>query len=195
MKSATTLIAAVLFATLLAACRQQATPPAEVPDPQPAADTATPVAVEEPPVAADAGEGMAGYVARAGHLLAALQPGGDVQSQRRDATALMELGAALVPAFVERHPHCREYLDAALQVRSAWPVLDLAAIERDYHHDGILPKIENSGVCYHMKDLVTHPATVLVLLKSPSPDYAKARGEVEEVIEHAGFVERNTAPQ
>ena len=30
---------------------------------------------------------------------------------------------------------------------------------------------------------------------SPSPDYAKARGEVEEVIEHAGFVGRSTSAQ
>ncbi|TDK27375.1 hypothetical protein E2F46_04085 [Luteimonas aestuarii] len=142
----------------------------------------------------DASEGVDGYVARATALRDALSPGADVATLRHDAEALMELGATLVPAFVERHPHCEGYLAAALQVRGTWPSLDLATIERDYHHDGVLPQVADSGVCYHMKDLVTHPATVLVLLKDARPDHAKARHEIDEVIEHAGFVARSTQP-
>ncbi len=181
-----------LAVILLAGCQPTAQTGADA-APAPVAGEAP--AVPQAPVAVDASEGVAGYVARASALLEALRPGADVPALRRDAEALMELGAALVPDFVERHPHCREYLDAALRVRTAWPTLDLEAIERDYHHDGILPKVENSGVCYHMKDLVTHPATVLVLLRSEAPDYAKARAEIEEVVQHAGFVDRSTQAQ
>lgn len=184
-------IACLAFA--LAACRPAAptVEEAAVPAPPPVAESRDPAPAR---VELDAAEGVDGYVARAGALRDALAPGGDIAAQRRDATALMELGAALVPAFVEQHPHCGDYLAAALEVRSAWPSLDLDAIERDYHHDGRLPKIENSGVCYHMKDLVTHPATVLVVLKEPQPDYAKARAEIDEILEHAAFVGRSTAP-
>lgn len=184
MTSRLNLIGGILATALLAACQPAPTP----------ADAVDATAAAEPgptPVAVDVSEGVDGYVARATALRDALQPGGDVAVLRRDAEALMELGATLVPAFVERHPHCDGYLAAALQVRNAWPTLDLDTIERDYHHDGILPQIENSGVCYHMKDLVTHPATVLVLLKDVQPDYSKARQEIDEVIEHAGFVERS----
>jgi hypothetical protein len=181
--------AGVLAAALLAGCQPSTPTEARGTADTPAAATA----VSRPPLAAvDVAEGVDGYIARATALRDALAPGGDVAALRRDAQALMELGATLVPGFVERHPHCEAYLAAALQVRSAWPALDLAAIERDYHHDGVLPKVENSGVCYHMKDLVTHPATVLVLLKDARPDFRKARREIDEVIEHAGFVARST---
>lgn len=185
MRTHRNLAAGILAMALLAACQQAATP-----DP----DTMAAPTAESAPVAVDASEGVDGYVARATALRDALVPGADVANLRRDAEALMELGATLVPAFVERYPHCETYLAAALQVREAWPSLDLAAIERDYHHDGVLPRIENSGVCYHMKDLVTHPATVLVLLQDAQPDYAQARREIDEVIEHVGFVARSTQP-
>lgn len=190
MKCLQPLATSLLSAVILVACQAD-------PSPSSAGSAATEPAVAAPsapapaPVEVDAAEGVEGYVARATALSSALDPGGDVAALRRDAEALMELGATLVPGFVEQHPHCREYLEAALQVRSAWPSLDLATIEHDYHHDGILPKVENSGVCYHMKDLVTHPATVLVLLKDATPDYAKARHEIEEVVQHAGFVTRS----
>lgn len=185
--------AMALAAVLLAACQPAPTSPEASSDTTVAPDTpATPASPA--PVAVDAAEGVDGYVARATALRDALQPGGDVAALRRDAEALMALGASLVPGFVAQHPHCAEYLDAALQVQQAWPALDLATIERDYHHDGILPRIENSGVCYHMKDLVTHPATVLVLLKDAQPDFAKAQLEIDEVIQHAGFVGRSAQP-
>jgi hypothetical protein len=183
------LAAGILAMASLSACQ-----PADTPFPGAVDATAgTAAAMADPAlVEVAASDGIDGYVARATTLRDALAPGADVAGLRRDAEALMELGATLVPAFVERHPHCDGYLAAALQVRSAWPSLDLDAIERDYHHDGVLPQVGNSGVCYHMKDLVTHPATVLVLLKDARPDYAQARREIDEVLEHAGFVARGT---
>lgn len=177
----------LLSVPLFVACSsQESEPVAEQAAPAVETTAATPASVVEVP---DASEGVEGYRLRATAVLEQLVPGGDLDAARRGTESLMELGAGLVPDFVARHPHCAEYLDAALQVRTAWKGADLETLERDYHHDGALPKIENSGVCYHMKDLVVHPATVLAILAQPQPDLAEARKEIEEVVSHAGFVE------
>lgn len=133
-------------------------------------------------------EGPADYRTRADALQVRLVPGAPIPEVRRDAESLLALGVSLVPGFVERHPQCQAYLEAAIKVQGEWPRLDLASIERDYHHDGALPTPDNAGVCYHMKDLVVHPATVLVLLAQSQPDWPKAQAEIAEVIQHAEFV-------
>lgn len=140
------------------------------------------------PQAAEGAEGAEGYAARASALQSRLVQGADLAAVRQEAQALMELGAALVPGFVARHPRCADYLDAALAVRSGWRAMDVETIERDYHHDGALPKLEDAGACYHMKDLVVHPATALVLLSAQPPDIAQAQAEIAEVVQHADFV-------
>lgn len=142
----------------------------------------------KPPAAPQAAEGAEGYAARAAALQSRLVQGVDLAAVRQEAEALMELGAALVPGFVARHPRCADYLDAALAVRSGWRAMDVETIERDYHHDGALPKLEDAGVCYHMKDLVVHPATALVLLSAQPPDITGAQAEIAEVMQHADFV-------
>lgn len=142
----------------------------------------------KPPAAPQAAEGAEGYAARASALQSRLVQGADLAAVRQEAQALMELGAALVPGFVARHPRCADYLDAALAVRSGWRAMDVETIERDYHHDGALPKLEDAGACYHMKDLVVHPATALVLLSAQPPDIAQAQAEIAEVVQHADFV-------
>jgi hypothetical protein len=142
----------------------------------------------EPPAVPQAAQGAEAYTARAAALQSKLVPGADLAAARQEAEALMELGAALVPGFVARHPRCADYLDAALAVRSGWRAMDVETIERDYHHDGALPKLEDAGACYHMKDLVVHPATALVLLSAQPPDIAQAQAEIAEVVQHADFV-------
>ena len=57
-------------------------------------------------------------------------------------------------------------------------------IEHDYHEDGALPKMPRSE-CYHMKDVVVHPATALALLAQPEPDREQVHNEIFEVVTHA----------
>lgn len=128
------------------------------------------------------------YGREAAKLATALAARAETDLLRSRAEGLIDRAAEIVPAFVDRHPHCAPYLEAALQVRERWPQLDHEAIERDYHHDDALPKIDNSGLCYHMKDLITHPATVLVLLAQAKPDHVQAKAEIDEVIAHMGVV-------
>lgn len=180
---------------LLAACSQQPAPTATLePADAPTASKPTPAPVTAAIAPPNASEGATGYRARATALQAKLVPGADPALLQPEVEALMELGAALVPDFVARHPRCADYLDAALKVRTGWRTMDAETIERDYHHDGVLPKLDDAGVCYHMKDLVVHPATVLVLLSAPQPDFAQAQAEIAEVVEHVGFVEKTSQP-
>ena len=71
--------------------------------------------------------------------------------------------------------------------------LSLEDIEKDYHADGKLPPMKQA-VCYHAKDLLVHPATVVVIAKT-QPDNKDTRkmlhAEIEEVLEHFGEVKRN----
>lgn len=161
-------------------------------EPHPARDVQPPVPpVDEaqPDRATDAATvQLDQYARQATALSAALADGADAGTLKTGAESLMELAAGISTAFVQRHPHCAGYLEKALQVRARWTSLDHETIERDYHHDGVLPRTENANVCYHMKDLIVHPATMLVLLSQPRPDLAQARREIDEVIAHVGLV-------
>lgn len=53
---------------------------------------------------------------------------------------------------------------------------------------GLLPKSETTGVCYHMKDLIVHPARALALLAQASIDRAQVSDEIHEVAVHARVV-------
>ena len=99
----------------------------------------------------------------------------------------------MVPGYIQRFPECRAYLEAAVKVRDIWQSLDAEKMERDYHHDGALPGHGDTPVCYHVKDLVVHPATALVLLAQSPPDFVQAQAEIAEVVQHAGFVEARAA--
>jgi hypothetical protein len=131
------------------------------------------------------------YEETARQLLAAIDAGEDSASLIVSGEALMDQGMALMPEFTTRHPHCEQYLRAAARVRSLWRELDHEAIERDYHDDAALPRPDDAGACYHMKDLVVHPATALVQLTQAQADHAGARREIEEVLAHMTVVRRN----
>ena len=67
--------------------------------------------------------------------------------------------------------------------------LTLEEIERDYHADGALP--EAPDFCYHAKDLIVHPATVILLTREPDSELTRGRigAEIQEVRAHVGQVQ------
>lgn len=89
---------------------------------------------------------------------------------------LLQLAAGITPAFIARRPECKAYLEAALRIKDVWYTLSPEVIERDYHDDEALPSEGISPACYHMKDLIVHPATAAALLTGESPDYEQAAG-------------------
>ncbi|MDW8478719.1 MAG: hypothetical protein RML12_01035 [Xanthomonadales bacterium] len=115
--------------------------------------------------------------------LLALSPAELPTAAGAGARELLGLAAEIAPAFSAAEPQCRDYLEAALTVRERWPLLGPDSIEADYHRDGRLPK-GAPALCYHMKDLIVHPATVLVLLAHPPADPAALRRELDEIGAH-----------
>jgi len=103
---------------------------------------------------------------------------------------LFDLVDAMMPAFVARHPGCSAYLEAARQVRGRWQDLDVETLERDYHDDAALPSTGATPACYHIKDLVVHPASAAALLSQEPPDPDAARREINEVLAHLDVVRR-----
>jgi hypothetical protein len=174
---------ALPLALLLSACGSGSEPPSAPPAAEPQAASAEQAPAQQPPGPA------AEFIEGARSVLGKLQNDADPAALSESADRLMRLGASMVPAYVQRHPHCADYLQATLAIMELWPQLELETIERDYHEDGALPATDNVAVCYHLKDLIVHPATVLALLAQPEVDFAAARREIEETLAHASVVE------
>lgn len=133
-------------------------------------------------------QALTAYETQARALVAALQTGAGPEAVRPQGEALIAIGIGLIDEFVARHPACRDYLRAASAVREQWPGLDHERIERDFHRDAALPSGREVKICYHLKDLIVHPATALVLVHQSPADYRQATHEIEEVIAHLSVV-------
>ena len=94
----------------------------------------------------------------------------------------------MLPTLIQLHSACAEYLGVIQSVGATLHTLPLEEIESGYHADGKLPQV-SSAECYHGKDLVVHPATVTALAKAGLADRAKAKHEIEEVLEHLGAIQ------
>lgn len=131
------------------------------------------------------------YTVEAQALSAKLRPGVDVVAAAEAAEALLAIGAQVVPAFVERNPHCGDYLAATLQVQDGWRRMDVATLERDFHKGAALPEVKGDArACYHMKNLVVRPAAALVLLSQSPPEVDAAQSEITRAISDSLLVKQ-----
>lgn len=154
--------------------------------PAPAANAATVPApsVYDAPVL----QAIDAYEAEARAVSEALASNADAGAIVARVERLFTLAEGITPAFSARHPVCAAYLEAAAGVRSRWRELGAEALERDYHDDGALPTAGIVPACYHMKDLIVHPASAAALVTQAAPDYAAAKHEIDEVIAHVSVV-------
>ena len=110
----------------------------------------------------------------------------------KSSAKLVNLAKEILPAFSRSNPACKEYLDAVMAAADTMQQSTLKEIEADYHADGKLPAFTD-GNCYHAKDLLVHPATVVVMaktLKDTKANREKMAHELAEVIEHLGLVQK-----
>lgn len=110
----------------------------------------------------------------------------------KSSAKLVDLAKEILRAFSDNNPACKIYLDTVMSAADSMQQLSLKQIEADYHLDGKLPTLTN-GDCYHAKDLLVHPATVVVMDKTLKDTYAnrqKMTHEIEEVIQHLGLVKQ-----
>ena len=106
------------------------------------------------------------------------------------AKELLDLSETVIHSAQFRLPQCDEYLSKTLALKGSLEKISHATLEKDYHHDGALPKAP--GECYHTKDLFVHPATVYVLVRDDPNliDETKSsiNDEITEVLAHTELV-------
>ena len=106
----------------------------------------------------------------------------------RHADALLSSGEKIMDWARFRLKQCDEYLGKALELKAMIGDIALETLEKDYHHDGALPKAPPE--CYHVKDTFVHPATVLVLTRDdPALGEDTVTGIRMEILEVLGHTE------
>ena len=106
----------------------------------------------------------------------------------RQAGALLSSGEKIMDWARFRLKQCDEYLEKARELKAKIPDIAPEVLEKDYHHDGALPKAPPE--CYHVKDTFVHPATVLVLTRDdPALGEETVTGIRAEILEVLGHTE------
>ena len=106
------------------------------------------------------------------------------------AKALIESGSRLIAEIVKQKPHCGEVLNAIVRDKDKMIELSHEEIEHQYHQGAALPKLADpmkQQECYEYKELIVHPATVVVLSKANDwSENAKIdmQAEIDEVLAH-----------
>ena len=109
-----------------------------------------------------------------------------MKAMQNNAMQLVSNAKLMLQQFIASNKQCENYLTQALNAADKMPLLSLEQIERDYHADGKLPAAADAS-CYHAKDLLVHPATVVVLTRKQTDDQqtrTKIKHELMEVLEH-----------
>lgn len=99
---------------------------------------------------------------------------------------LLSLGKSIASEYSLKNPECKNYLNAVLDQTPKMLTSTLDEVEKNYHQGSKLPAIENSK-CKTAKELVVHPATVLLLsdIDVKTFDQEKIASELEEAIQQA----------
>ena len=98
---------------------------------------------------------------------------------------LVTIGGDVVAGFKTKDKECTAYLEKVLAAQSKMMTLNLEEIESQYHEGTALPEIEKN-LCITAKELIVHPATVVILsrLKDGPKHREQMEEELEEVIHH-----------
>ena len=133
---------------------------------------------------------LANYEIEAKKLLRYNEEPGENDRIADQAEKLMSLSEVVIDSARFRLPQCDQYLAMSIALRGKLDSISLDSLEKDYHHDGALPKAP--AECYHAKDLFVHPATVVVLLRDDPDLHPGTRNsisaEILEVLAHTEYV-------
>ena len=133
---------------------------------------------------------LAEYEIEGRKLLDGLEENADRTGIDRQAGALLSSGEKIMDWARFRLKQCDAYLEKALELKAMIADITLEVLEKDYHHDGALPKAPPE--CYHVKDTFVHPATVLVLTRDDpalgEETITGIRAEILEVLGHTEVV-------
>lgn len=98
--------------------------------------------------------------------------------------SLIDQAVPLLNDFSKKKPECKPVLDFIIKNAGPMQNISLSKIERDFHDGEALPKSEDH--CYNAKELIVHPATVVILAKKPlnKKSREKMLAEIDEVLAH-----------
>ena len=133
---------------------------------------------------------LAEYEIKGRKLLDGLDDNADRNGVDQQASTLLISGEKIMDWARFRLKQCDEYLKKSLELKDKMTDITRETLERDYHHDGALPKAP--AECYHIKDTFVHPATVLVLTRDDpalgEETITGIRAEIMEVLGHTEVV-------
>ena len=98
---------------------------------------------------------------------------------------LITMARPIINNFQTAYPDCSLLLETILERSSEITELNLEMVERGYHEGELLPEAPEH--CHAAKELIVHPATVVVIAKRGYLQDGKQKiaDEIEEVVEHA----------
>ena len=133
---------------------------------------------------------LAEYEIKGRKLLDGLDDNADRNEVDQQASTLLISGEKIMDWARFRLKQCDEYLEKSLELKDKITDITRETLERDYHHDGALPKAP--AECYHIKDTFVHPATVLILTRDDpalgEETITGIRAEIMEVLGHTEVV-------
>lgn len=102
-----------------------------------------------------------------------------------DAKGLINKATPILMAYSKRYPQCKSFLTGVINSAEKMQKLNLSQIEKQYHEGAALPKSDD--ICYDAKELIVHPATVVILSKMKKlgkDERGQITDEIEEVLGH-----------
>jgi len=125
------------------------------------------------------------YKAKANELVLNIKGKKSFGQIRTMSNELFKLGGLVISGYQEKDKSCKLYLEKVLEAQSKMLTLKLEEIEGQYHEGTALPEIEKD-LCITAKELVVHPATVVILsrLEDNASNRESMEEELKEVINH-----------
>ena len=125
------------------------------------------------------------YKAKANELVLNIKgkkPFGQIRTMSNE---LLKIGGLVISGYRERDKSCNDYLNKVLEAQAKMLTLKLEEIEGQYHEGSALPETDKD-LCITAKELVVHPATVVILsrLEDNSANRESMEEELKEVINH-----------
>ncbi|MGB0453835.1 MAG: hypothetical protein ACPGJV_08980 [Bacteriovoracaceae bacterium] len=126
------------------------------------------------------------YKEKASTLIKLNKENADAKTLKNLGLELINMAKPIIAEQITKLPKCDKLLNTIIDRSDAMTKMSLEEIEVGYHGGEALP--ESPVECYDAKELIVHPATVVVLtnkaLTKTSRDQIHA--EIEELLEHLG---------
>lgn len=129
------------------------------------------------------------YNKDASEIIKLAKSNADKELVKQKALDLIETATTLLNEYKTENPECNTMLNFMIESRKEMTKLSLEKIEKDFHEGEALPAAPDK--CYEPKELIIHPATVVILTNVKYNEEGRHQivEELEEVIAHTEVIE------